>query len=105
MNPDKLRPINDQILVLRDEDKTQTPGGLHIPDAFQREHKLPPGRGTVLAVGPGVVNPKTGERIPCDVAVGDFIVFSRLSGDVVSERDDSILLISEREIMLVTEPY
>lgn len=73
----KIRPLWDQVLVERDGADSMSEGGIIIPDSAQER----PERGTVLAVGEGRRNEKTGERIPVDyVKAGDRIVFSSMSG-------------------------
>lgn len=105
MTPDQISPIHDQVLIRRDVDKTVSEGGLFIPETAQREGGLKPGRGTVLKVGPGLRD-KHDERIPMEVEIGDFVIFSRLSGDTVVEIVDDepdVLLIRESEIWIITK--
>lgn len=115
MNPDKLRPLHDQIVVRRKPFDDTTKGGLFIPEIARAEHKVPRGRGIVLAVGPGKLATKrdphdadkrvpTGKREPMDVAVGDEVVFSRLSGKPLDVPGDDILMITQEHILAVLEP-
>lgn len=44
-----LRPLTDQVIIIRDDAPDQTEGGIVIPD----QAKEPLTRGVVMAVGPG----------------------------------------------------
>lgn len=44
-----LHPIEDRVVILQDDAKTETTGGLHIPEQAQEK----PNRGTIVKVGPG----------------------------------------------------
>lgn len=66
----RLAPTQDYIVVERTRAEKQTAGGIVLPASTQVNNN----EGTVIAVGPGRLNDK-GERMPVDLAVGDFIVF------------------------------
>lgn len=103
-----IKPIHDQLLVRRDPEDTVSAGGIIIPDVANNP-KLPRGRGIVLAMGPGRVDPKTGKRQPMDVKIGDRVVFPKLYGDKVrddlsvKEVDGDLVLIEESECVAVLE--
>jgi co-chaperonin GroES (HSP10) len=59
INDTGVRPIQDQVLVRRDEPEKQTRGGLHLPDGSWDW----PVCGTVLAIGPQVTGLAVGERV------------------------------------------
>ena len=94
----KIRPLNDRILVLREEDDRKSLGGIIIPDTAKEK----PQRGKVVAVGPGKIG-EDGKRIPNDVNVGDQVLFGKYAGteikfnniDHVFMRGDDILCILE----------
>ena len=48
-----VRPIRDMVLIARDKSERITKGGIVLPEIGMEERR--PWRGTVLAVGPGVV--------------------------------------------------
>jgi len=66
-----FRPLDDLIVILRDEPEAISKGGIIIPDIAQQEVD----QGTVVAAGPG----KRGEKhfIPMDVKEGDRVLFSK----------------------------
>lgn len=100
-------PTGNQLLVRRDPEEEVSAGGIIITPGHVKQ--LPRGRGVVLAVGPGRKHPKTGERIPMETALGDRVVFSKLSGDKVRDDlaqqdvDDDLVLISESEVIAILE--
>lgn len=65
-----LRPVGDKIVVLRDNPKNKTKGGLHIPDGTM----APDNVGKVVAVGPGMPTPE-GTRVEMECKVGDRVHF------------------------------
>jgi chaperonin GroES len=68
----KVKPCQDQVLVLLDPPK-ETAGGILIPvSAQRRESKV---QATVIAVGPGAYD-KRGRLIPMDVSPGDRVLVS-----------------------------
>lgn len=70
-----FKPLNDQVLIKREEAETKTQGGLFIPDSAKEK----PRKGLVVAVGPGRLGDK-GVRLPMEVAVGDTVIYSRYAG-------------------------
>lgn len=58
IDPTKIRPLHDYVLIRRDAFDDKTAGGLFVPDiaktaAEGTRQQLKRGRGVVLAVGPG----------------------------------------------------
>ena len=95
----KIRPLNDRVIVLREEEEQKSTGGIIIPDTAKEK----PQRGKVIAVGPGKFS-KDGKRIPMDVKSGDRVFFAKYSGtdikidgvEHVFMREDDILSIVEK---------
>ena len=94
----KIRPLNDRVLVIREEEEQKSAGGIIIPDTAKEK----PQRGKVVATGPGKID-ENGTRVPLDVKVGDRIFFSKYAGtdikldgvEHVFMREDDILSIVE----------
>ena len=73
-------PIDDRVLVKREEEATQTASGIYIPDSAKEK----PQRGEVLAV-----SEKSGENM----SVGDTVVFSKYGAvDLVLDGQDYVVL-------------
>lgn len=94
----KIRPLNDRVLVIREEEEQKSAGGIIIPDTAKEK----PQQGKVVSAGPGKVG-EDGKRTPLEVKSGDRILFSKYAGtdlkidgvDHVFMREDDILSIIE----------
>lgn len=93
-----VRPLSDRILIKIDRPETTSRGGIIIPDKTKER----PTKGTVLATGPGKLNPETGVRVPLMVKPGDRVLFLKWGGDKVSETGDGdFTLLPEGDILAV----
>lgn len=88
-----IKPLNDRIVVRRDDADKKTPGGIHIPDANQEA----PVQGEVVAVGTGAILPD-GSRRPLDVDVGDKVLFSKYAGTDVEVGGEKLLIMTENDV-------
>lgn len=60
--------------------------------------------GTVIAVGPGRMNPKTGRRTPVDVCPGDKVMIGSYTGELhFPDEVKELVAVRERDIMAVVE--
>ena len=89
-----LKPLADRVLVEVDVEESKTAGGILLPDTAQKKSQ----KGTVIAIGSGKVL-DNGERLPCEVAVGDRVLFAKYSGVDIEEGGKKFLLLSERDIL------
>jgi len=71
----KIKPLNDRVLVVREEEEQKSTGGIIIPDTAKEK----PQRGTVVEVGPSKMG-EDGKRIPLEVKVGDRVFFPKYAG-------------------------
>jgi chaperonin GroES len=72
-------PIEDRILVKREEEATKTASGIYIPDSAKEK----PQRGEVKAVAKKVE----------DIEIGDTVVFSKYGAvDLVLDGEDFVVL-------------
>ena len=90
----KLEPMGDRIVIKAVEREERSKGGIYIPDTAKER----PQEGKVVAVGPGRVTDE-GKRIPLDVHVGDTVVYSKFAGTEITEGDDDLLILTERDIL------
>ena len=65
-----FKPLNDRLLVKREDELTETSSGILIPDSAQEK----PLRGHVLAVGEGRTG-DDGTLRPMDIQVGEKVLF------------------------------
>ncbi len=90
----KIRPLQDRILVKRLEEKEVKKGGIIIPDTAKEK----PQEGQVIAVGPGRLG-DDGKRIPMEVKAGDKILFGKYSGSEVKVADAEHLIMREEDVL------
>jgi chaperonin GroES len=94
----KVRPLNDRVLVIREEEEQKITGGIIIPDTAKEK----PQRGKIVAVGSGKIG-DDGKRIAMEVKKGDRVLFGKYAGtefkidgvEHVFMREDDILSIVE----------
>ena len=94
----KIRPLHDQILVKREEEKDAKKGRIIIPDTAKEK----PQEGKVIAVGNGKVN-EDGKEIPLDVKAHDRILFGKYSGSEVKVDDEEYLIMKEEDVLAIIE--
>ena len=92
----KLIPLGDKVIVKRLEPDEKTAGGIVLPDAAQEK----PRQGRVLSIGDGRLLPD-GSRVPHQVSEGDRVLFDRYSGTEVTVGDDTLLIMSESDILAI----
>jgi chaperonin GroES len=95
-----LQPLNDRVIVERQEAESKTAGGILLPDNAKNK----PQKGKILAVGPGK-QLKDGSRRPLQVKVGDTVLFTAWAGDEFEDRKSvqDILIMHEEDIMAVID--
>jgi chaperonin GroES len=94
----KIRPLHDRVIVKRLEADRASPGGIVIPDTAAEK----PIQGKIVAVGKGRVL-ENGQVRPCDVAVGDKILFGKYNGTEVKVEGEDLLVMREEDVMAVFE--
>jgi chaperonin GroES len=94
----KIRPLHDRVVVRRVEQDRASPGGILIPDSVAEK----PVQGKVVAVGKGKVL-DNGHVQPCDVKVGDRILFGKYSGAEVKVAGEELVVMREEDVMAVIE--
>ncbi len=95
----KIRPLHDRVIVKRLEEDRTSPGGIVIPDTAAEK----PVQGKIVAVGNGKIL-ENGHVRPCDVKVGDKILFGKYSGAEVKLEGEELVVMHEADIMAVFEP-
>lgn len=90
---DKIKPLNDRILVKRSKAEVKK-GSIILPDSAQEKPK----EGEVIAVGPGRLD-ESGKREPLPVKKGDRILFASYAGTEVKEGDEEFIILSEKDIL------
>jgi chaperonin GroES len=93
-----FRPLHDRIVVRRLESGEENVGGIIIPDSAREK----PQRGTVIAVGNGVVR-EGGTRMALDVKPGDVILFGKYTNQEIKLDGEDYLVMREDEVLAVIE--
>jgi chaperonin GroES len=94
----KLRPLDDNIVVIPAEAEEKSAGGIVLPDAAKEK----PLRGEVLAIGPGRLL-KSGKRQAPSVKKGDVVMFGRYSGSDLKIDGVEHKILREAEILAIIE--
>ena len=95
----KIRPLHDRVIVKRLEEDRTSPGGIVIPATAAEK----PVQGKIVAVGKGKIL-DNGQVRPCDIKVGDKILFGKYSGAEVKLEGEELVVMREEDIMAVFEP-
>ena len=94
----KIKPLNDRVLVLREDEEQKSAGGIIIPDTAKEK----PQRGKVVAVGSGKRD-KEGKQTPLEVKAGDRILFGKYAGTEIKIDNVDHVFMREDDIMSVLE--
>jgi chaperonin GroES len=94
----KIRPLHDRVIVKRLEEDRTSPGGIVIPDTAAEK----PTKGKIVAVGKGKIL-EDGEVRPCDVKVGDKILFGKYDGTEVQVDGQELVVMREEDVMAIIE--
>lgn len=86
--------LQDRIIVKPEERAQVTEGGLILPDQVDNEPMV----GTVVDVGPGKRDKKTGNRIPSQLQEGDRVVFGKWSGTTLEVEGNKYQMMYEKDI-------
>ncbi|KAM8855816.1 10 kDa heat shock protein, mitochondrial isoform 2-T2 [Spinachia spinachia] len=90
----KFLPLFDRVLVERLVAETVTKGGIMLPEKSAGKVL----QATVVAVGPGSVNPK-GNVLPVSVKVGEKVLLPEYGGTKVSLDDKDYFLFRDGDIL------
>lgn len=92
----KLEPLNDNVILKRDEGEGKTPGGIILPDIAKNK----PETGVVVAVGPGKRD-EQGRCNPISLKPGQRVAFTRYSGHEITHDEQDYLVVAESNILAV----
>lgn len=93
----RFSPLDDRIVIERVVGEEKTAGGLYIPDSAQEK----PTTGRVVAVGRGHRDAK-GRIRPCDVKIGDTVLFTAWSGSEIELEGVKYVIMREPDLLGVT---
>ena len=94
MAKNKVRPLDDRVVVEPIEAEETTAGGIVLPDSAREK----PQRGTVVAVGPGRLL-DSGNRGELSVTVGDEVIYGKYGGMDIEINGDDVKILRESDIL------
>jgi chaperonin GroES len=94
----KIRPLQDHIIVKPIAQDEKSRGGLIIPDTAKEK----PQEGWVVAVGGGKVR-KDGKVEPLDLVAGDRVLFIKYAGSEVQLDGEKHLMLREDDVLGVID--
>ncbi|KAE9601576.1 hypothetical protein Lal_00040550 [Lupinus albus] len=77
-----LKPLNDRVLIQVAQAEEKTTGGLFLTEASKDK----PSIGTVIAVGPGLVD-EEGNKTPLAITAGNTVLYSKYAGNDFKGKD------------------
>lgn len=102
-----MHMMDDSVAVKPSKRKEKTDSGrLYLPETYDSEKQLNrASTGTVLAIGPGKVNERTGRRQPIvDISPGDAVVYEgKYAGTEVEIQGETVLIMKYHDILGVVE--
>jgi chaperonin GroES len=94
----RIVPLGDKVVVQRVKAEEKTAGGIVLPDTAKEK----PQQGKVLSVGDGRLL-ESGKRSRLQVSEGDRVIFSNWAGNEVSVDGETLMVMSEDDILAVIE--
>ena len=94
MAKQKVRPLEDRVVVQQVEAEEKTAGGIVLPDTAKEK----PQRGKVLAVGPGKLL-ESGTRSEIELKEGDEVLFGKYSGTDIKIDGEEVKILRETDIL------
>ncbi len=95
----KIRPLDDRVVVERFEAEERTRGGIVLPDSAREK----PQQGKVIAVGPGKLLEKTGERGQMSLKIGDSVFYGKYTGTEVEIEGEKYVILRESDVLAVQQ--
>jgi chaperonin GroES len=89
-----LQPLNDRVIVKREDPAKQTASGIFIPGGEESSIAV------VVAVGPGKVL-ENGSRAPMTVAVGQKVLLGKYAGTQTKIDGEEVIVMREDEILAI----
>ena len=94
----KIKPLQDRVIVKRQEEEEATKGGIIIPDTAKEK----PAEGVIVAVGNGKIS-EDGKRQSLDVKEGDKVLFGKYAGTEIKIDGEEHLIMREDDIIAIIE--
>jgi chaperonin GroES len=92
-------PLNDKVIIDPETPPDVSKGGIAIPDCAKQRSD----RGTVVAVGPGAISQKTGERLPMVLKPGNTVLFPMYVGQEIKVNGKEMKVMTEDDVLAVVK--
>lgn len=92
-----LKPLRDYVVLEKAKEEEKTKSGIILTEQPKEE----PGKGIVVAVGPGKT--ENGAVIPVELKVGQKVIYKKYSGTEIKENQKEYLLIEAENILAIVE--
>ena len=89
-----IEPLNDRLVVQRQQEKEEMRGGLYIPDVAKEK----PQSGVVVAIGAGKML-ESGQRVPVGVRIGETVLFGKYAGTEIKQNNVEYLILREDDVI------
>ena len=101
-----IEPLGTKIVVLRDEPKSTTLGGIVLPDSVKERER--PSEATVVAIGPGKLRDEPNiQYVPIhggELRAGDKLLISRFAGVETEHGGKKYLVIDQDDVLARVKP-
>lgn len=96
----KIRPLGDRVLVRMEvkPGETYSTGGIFLPPSVEEDRTT--ARGTVEAVGPGILN-DDGTYTPLDCEENDIIIFGKYAGTEVKQHGVEYRIMHAADVLAI----
>ena len=98
IQPTKIQPLGDRVLVEAAEEKAEKKGGIIIPDSAKEK----PTECIVVALGTGKLD-DDGKRIPFEVKNGDCVLVSKYGGTEIKIDDKDFKILNTEDILAIVK--
>ena len=88
-----IKPLGARVVIKKMDAEEKTEAGLLLSGSAKEK----PQQAEVVAVGPGT------EKEPMELAVGDFVIFSRYGGSDLKFHGEEYTIIDQKDILAVVE--
>lgn len=96
-----LQPLADHVVVkLPKKEEERTVNGIIIASTIQKDADT---QGVVVAVGSGRLM-DNGIRVTSEVTIGDKIIFAKYAGIEITDKEERLLILKERDILAIIKP-
>ncbi len=95
-----IKPLSNHIFLEPIDEEKTTKSGIVLPETAEKEKPI---KGKIIAVGPGKISEKGGQRIPMSVKVGNLVLFKKYGPDEIEIDGKKYLVGDEDDILAIID--